>query len=277
MSEEATTTANSLEVEAQETDRLPLSEVTPHPDNPPPEQVNLSKEECKQRDGAILFGHIGGDNIKALAKKHMLSERYIRAILRTQGAGRMKAIAERNERILDLFKAGKTRIEIAEIVDMSYSLIVDILGDAGYGWQKGKINCQICGNLFTPKRPRGFLCSDKCKIEQKRIYDLERYRSNLCLRKKCLFCNNDFRVRKTKRKKQNFCSISCSSLYANKHNRVRNEEVFYLRHVQGLTYTRIAEIFGIVHTTARKIYLKQLVKRNLRLAELGQVQKNSRR
>jgi transposase len=221
------------------------------------------KSERDKRDREIFFARISGDSVKAIAEEHGLSKSAIGTILRSQGFGQKKDLGERNEHIIALHKKGKTAKAIADELGIKDSTVRSWLKENGFRWIPKKINCRICGTTFLQKVATHGLCSDGCRTVVQQQKNARRIEEDIGTWKKCEYCEKPFKVYGSKRYRQRFCSVSCARYYRHTKNELRDKEIFYLRDVQSLTYTRIAEIFALSHARIRAIYKEQRLQRNM--------------
>jgi transposase len=223
-----------------------------------------------ERDFAVLAGFLDGDSNKVLAERHGITKDSVNRILRSQGVKKKRERAVIHKHILEMLGEGLSVSQIQGRTGETRAVINWVRKKNGFQWSPEIIHCRICGEAFSQKIHNQSCCSDECSVEHKRLTTRQRDNAYMPIRKKCEFCGSSYPAKtRTQKYRQRFCNISCAIQYAHSGKGARNQEMFYLRHVQGLTYRRIGEIFGVSRGTAKYSYLKELEKRNLRLAELG--------
>jgi hypothetical protein len=222
----------------------------------------MTKEERKRRDKAILFGRINGDKLHILASRYELSHGRISKILQSQGMRSHEMTAIKHKQVISMLKEGKTRKEIA--VEMGYYITtVEALAlKYGFSWKPQKILCKICGDEFMQKTYHQSCCSLGCS------YEYKKQRTMRYITKTCEFCGKAYRLQVSVKYRKRFCTTSCAQKALNKSKEIRNDEIWWLREEQKLTFVRIGEIFEMGCSTARSIYIKQKKIRALEDAEL---------
>lgn len=221
----------------------------------------MTKEQRKRRDDQILFDCISGVSPEALTKTHGFSAKYIYEILRSQGIQNKRTLAEKDRRVLDLHREGKSRAAIATELAITRGSVRYTLTKNGFTWIPEEVTCEVCGTIHMQKVKGQHLCSPECRKSYNKELALVRLKSDIGLWKNCEFCGKPYKTNGSDMQRRKFCSRSCSlarsSARKTKKNELRDQEIFYLRHVQELTFRRIGEIFGIHLTTARKRYNQQ--------------------
>lgn len=214
----------------------------------------LSRKEIRNRN--IIISYMAGDDTAILCDSYNLSAVRINEILRDQGVFKAKAKEKLHMDILDLLKFGQNRRTIAEELNVTYLSVVYIAQKNGTGWINTERHCNVCGELFTPRTVNNCYCSPDCYVIGKK------QKSNAKQMKRCSFCAKPFWVG-TAKYVQRFCSLECGQRQRFQHQKLRNEEIWYLRHIQGLTFKRIAEIFTLSISTVHKHYHKRDLQRRI--------------
>lgn len=261
MSAQEQITDQTLEIAELETERLALSEVTPHPDNP---RIH-TKEQArhKHRNRAILFDHLNGDKTAMIAERYGVTNQVVNNVLRLQGIRKKADIEQRNANVFKFVRRGGSIKAAADRFGVTQVNVKSICTKNGGMRERGDAVCIICNISFKQHRYDQVCCSGIC--ERKRA----RTQKRPYVFRTCENCGTKYRRRSNQSWYQRFCGQACHKADRFKHLEERNQEIWYLRHIQGLTFERIGEIFDIHRSTARHNYRKQVLKRNLRLAELG--------
>ena len=220
----------------------------------------------KRRDREIAIMRLNGEGIETIAAHHEITPTAIRLILRSQGMGVMQEITERDRQIEGLLAEGVGRKEIAETVGISPAAVGHVDRRYGYGWKPAMRTCRYCNEAFRAERHNRYYCDETCYSQAKKTRGHGRH----SVKKKCKMCNTQYRPHRGKGSTQEFCSIPCVAKWRRRNglNSIRNKEIFYLRYVQGLTFKRIGEIFGLHRQTVTKIFRVQEMERILRLSDL---------
>jgi len=219
----------------------------------------MTANERAERDSAILFARLDGISIKVLADRHNMGVSNVRYILKKQGLGRANIMRDRRESVISLLGQGHSRKEVAVRLGLDIQGVNYIATCGGYEWKPTELACRLCGKLFIQNFHSRAYCSPECYSISNAI--------NSALPKRrvkvCGWCEKPYRVWRHHVKAQRFCSRSCAQHWIHRGKVLRNKEIWYLREIQGLTFVRIGEIFGVSRETARVQYIAEHIRRQL--------------
>lgn len=216
---------------------------------------NLTKNARKWRDGQIFESHLAGENTAGLARRFNISIGYVTEILRDQDIHIKEDILGKHQAILELIGEGKSNPEIADKLGESLSCVQSVARKHGAKWKPKKLHCLICGKEFNQTTHNNLCCSDECMMKH-RVKTLQTINADLRW-KKCEECGKRYRLAYSNLSTQRFCGFHCAQMSRFKNQRDRNNEIWWYREIQDMTFSRIGEIFGISPETARHHYINQ--------------------
>jgi len=219
----------------------------------------MTKVERNKRDNEILFARLDGISVEVLADRHNMGVTNVRHILKQQGLGKANIMQDRRKRVISLLDQGHTRKEVAVQLGLDIQAVHYIAVGSGHKWKEAKLACRLCGKLFIQSFHSRAYCSPECySVANATNSALPKRRMKVCE-----WCKKPYRVWRHHVKSQRFCSPSCAQRWIHRRKGVRNKEIWYLREIQGLTFVRIGEIFGVSRETARVQYIAEHIRRQL--------------
>lgn len=225
----------------------------------------MNKAERQRRNHKILLEFLGGDNRGTLAESHSTSLTTVNDVLRSHGVKKREENLAKTQKVIKLLGEGKTYSEITEYCGKSYSAIRNLERRHGIIKPFLEKQCVVCDDPFTPRAANHITCSPSCRRTNSNSAVGKHHRKKILL--KCGWCREWRRVRQyaTTRSDspQRFCSLSCAKRYEYKHLSLRNDEIVWYREIQDMSFRRIGEIFGISPSTAREVFYRQRLKRDL--------------
>lgn len=217
----------------------------------------------------LVFAYMANPDINKLSTDFAIPQHTVYRLLRERGVSVLSDKQAKRSEIADMLGRGLTDDAVADMAKTTKEHVQDVRRKTTGGWRPEVLKCKACGTAFVPSCYRQTLCSTAC--QKKNNYE-ETKRRHLTRKvsRKCEWCAGSFMAFRYSKPRRRFCSPACAKKQEYKSNIRRNEEIFYLRHTQGLTYSRIGEIFGIDSSTARYTYKKQLLEHNRRVLELSE-------
>lgn len=217
--------------------------------------MRMTKSEYNKRDLELSLSFISGISISELSEIHKMSESRVYGILASQHVDASKQREARHLAVKELLNQGKTKKEISESMEMPLTTVQQLACKLGHPWDPKELDCQICSKIFIQKSPNQVCCSD-CTDKNSVYHNKKR------IWVPCEVCGKRRNISKGKRSVLKRCR-TCAIKARNKSREIRNDEIWYLREVQNLTFVRIGEIFNIDRSVARRHYIKQRRNRNL--------------
>jgi len=215
------------------------------------------KYRKEQRNQEIIFAFQLGIDIQALHEKYNLSLRSIREVLRAAGTPSIKEAAKiRRDKVYRLLNVGVTSGEIVKRLSVSKRIVND---DISFLRHKGHLlmhtrnkKCQICNSEFQKTNN----AQKYCPACAKKLRGVDHNNKIVWSNSPCEFCGKPYRVRRSNKSRNRFCSLSCSQKVVRSSDPIRNDEIEWLCNVQDLTSKRIGEIFDLTASAVRRIIKK---------------------
>ena len=161
------------------------------------------------------------------------------------------------KKVLNLLNEGMTRREVALELDEPLCNVKAIAYREKVGWLPKKLNCRICGIEFAQTSPVTVCCSDECRAKNRQQQKAPKKKLY-----KCRICGKQYR-RWRNNNKDMICGVACEKKKTKEKERIRNDEIWWLREIQGLTFVRIGQIFDMTKESARYYYRKRRLEKQL--------------